>query len=335
MVLNLAQNVTGILLSEKEPVYAIGLNGGEIPASLVSIPEFLNNPVRHFFFMNPMWSFTSLGFKRAVIDSVNKAVVDFPQHTYVMLVNDVLDLNIRENIDPRVRIHVCGEHSLTDVDKFKVSDRGYRNFDAVYIAANHPYKRIELALGVGALCLISKGMSADSLDLLEGVNPHIFCPNIEARAYRVLGVGEVAEYLCDAHCGLILSDYEGQNRATVEYLLSGLPVVTTMNRGGRDRFLTPANSVYVESNPEAVAEGVRYVMKGSFDANHIAAMARESVRQDLLRFSYLVDLTLEEFGRNPIALHNERLPHHGFSVSNSLAEHFKNQQRFLENLSVD
>jgi glycosyltransferase involved in cell wall biosynthesis len=59
-----------------------------------------------------------------------------------------------------------------------------------------------------------------------------------------------------ASCGLALSALEGAMRASVEYLLAGLPVVTTVNKGGRDYYLDGRFSAHVADDSLEIARAV-------------------------------------------------------------------------------
>lgn len=73
---------------------------------------------------------------------------------------------------------------------------------------------------------------------------------------------QVAQIMNQSHCGLTLSMAEGGSYATTEYLLSGIPVVTTENYGGRDAYLDVTNSVFTkDDSAEEVARCVNYVVK--------------------------------------------------------------------------
>jgi len=73
---------------------------------------------------------------------------------------------------------------------------------------------------------------------------------------QLLPAAEVAEILRQSHCGLILSAHEGICRASSEYLLSGLPVVSTASVGGRDIWYDDYNAIIVEPDPVAVKAAV-------------------------------------------------------------------------------
>jgi glycosyltransferase involved in cell wall biosynthesis len=67
---------------------------------------------------------------------------------------------------------------------------------------------------------------------------------------------QINQALSQCGVGLCLSAEEGAMYASVEYLLAGLPVVTTPSLGGRDVFFDDEIALTVEPVPEAVKAGV-------------------------------------------------------------------------------
>jgi glycosyltransferase involved in cell wall biosynthesis len=64
-------------------------------------------------------------------------------------------------------------------------------------------------------------------------------------------------------------------KASMEYLLSGIPVVTTVNKGGRDYFLDGRFTIWVEDDPDSVLHAVSWFAEGS--------ISPEFIRQETLR----------------------------------------------------
>jgi glycosyltransferase involved in cell wall biosynthesis len=67
---------------------------------------------------------------------------------------------------------------------------------------------------------------------------------------------EVVNVYRQSVCGGIFSAEEGACYSSSEYLLCGLPVVSTASRGGRDIWYTPENSILVEPDEMAVKDAV-------------------------------------------------------------------------------
>jgi predicted metalloprotease with PDZ domain len=67
----------------------------------------------------------------------------------------------------------------------------------------------------------------------------------------------------------MLSANEGPNYATVQYLLCGLPVVTTKSVGGRDEFYDDEFVTVVDDNADAIADAVRRFVENPPDPQEV------------------------------------------------------------------
>jgi glycosyltransferase involved in cell wall biosynthesis len=99
----------------------------------------------------------------------------------------------------------------------------------------------------------------------------------------------VAAALHRCSVGGIFSAEEGACYACTEYLLCGLPVITTNSIGGRNMWLNASNSITVEATPEDVAQGVQQSLaklaKGEFDRVRVrreAVQLAERFRAELV-----------------------------------------------------
>ena len=80
---------------------------------------------------------------------------------------------------------------------------------------------------------------------------------------------DMYKYINQARVGLCLSAEEGAMYASAEYLLCGLPVVSTRSTGGRDTYFDDTYVKIVEDTPEAVAEGVEEMIERNIDPHYI------------------------------------------------------------------
>jgi glycosyltransferase involved in cell wall biosynthesis len=96
---------------------------------------------------------------------------------------------------------------------------------------------------------------------------------------RYLPLGEVAGVLNSSSIGGMFSATEGACYASTEYLMCGLPVVSTASTGGRDIWYPPHNSIIVEATDSAVAAGVQDALvklqTGEFDRAEIRGVAAQ------------------------------------------------------------
>jgi len=120
----------------------------------------------------------------------------------------------------------------------------------------------------------------------------------------------VREIVNRASCGLILSALEGANYASSEYLLCGVPVVTTKSLGGRDEFFDSRHVIYVEATPDAVEAGVAEMNSRQIDRTEV----RTSVlAKSLEHRRRLIGLLSRIAGRDVMPEVDERLWHPGFT----------------------
>ena len=160
------------------------------------------------------------------------------------------------------------EHLYNIVDEPKL-------YDAIYTAQLMPFKRHELAKKVKKLMVISYGG-----DL------HSFCPELKHADFNrdFLPRQELVRKYNQSYAGLCLSAVEGAMFASCEYLLCGIPVVSTPSKGGRDEFFTKENCMIVPPEPEAVALAVDQWKKQMPDPQQI----REQILKQFyhLRWDY-------------------------------------------------
>lgn len=140
-------------------------------------------------------------------------------------------------------------------------DGAGRRYDAVYNARFEPYKRHELAAKVESVALIydrfDRNASKRENDIRQWLpTAHYLNHEYGNGQYRKLDTGEISVELNRAYCGLCLSAEEGEMRASIEYLLCGIPVVSTKSIGGRDRYFDSPYAIVTADDPQAIADAV-------------------------------------------------------------------------------
>jgi glycosyltransferase involved in cell wall biosynthesis len=139
------------------------------------------------------------------------------------------------------------------------------------------------------------------------------------RRIEWFGDAAVNRNLNRARVGLCLSATEGFMHASAQYLLAGLPVVTTPSVGGRAIFYEPDYVRTVAADPAAVAAAVEAFCAAPPDAGHIREKTLEKFALHRARFLELIRGRLA--GRDPDGVWAdgwpEGLPHklHGGRLS--------------------
>lgn len=128
-------------------------------------------------------------------------------------------------------------------------------YDAVYTAQMQPVKRLFLARQVPSLYVITYG---DWLREDGTYDLHAFEPSIGHADFNPSWAtfDQIVSIYNRSKVGLALSAREGAMLASVEYMLCGLPVVSTPCEGGREVFFDDRYVAVVEPSSAAVAAGV-------------------------------------------------------------------------------
>ena len=163
-----------------------------------------------------------------------------------------------------------------------------KHYDAIYTAQLKLFKRHWLAKEVDPLIIVSYGGDLRS-----------FCPELKHAEFNkeFIPRPELARKYNQAYAGLCLSAREGAMLASTEYLLCGIPVVSTPSKGGRDEFFNDQNSIIVPPESKAVVQAVRRWKESPPDPQEIREQTLQKInhlRRDYC--TYVAKLIEEEGG---------------------------------------
>lgn len=305
----------GTILSEDPFILLAGLPGGEIrPLGILQTQAAYTWPRNAAIFLSPMWTLQDTTYRSQVEKALSQYRQSFPDHLVVMLLNDSIDYLIFDKSCVSSTF-ILNKNCFCDLSIFNsfLNDDS-QQFSAIYNARFSDYKQHELAADVNDLALICSHLTENSHNDLVAILPKARVLNLQEGALIQLDDHEVALALSASKCGLILSPLEGQNWATIEYLLIGLPVISTPNYGGRDRNLTPANSLIVNPEVTEVSKAVDRILAGwTSSRSEIAAHARLCVKIELDNFRSIVHDELHTIGLR-INLDSVSIPHKAPSI---------------------
>jgi MoaA/NifB/PqqE/SkfB family radical SAM enzyme len=188
-----------------------------------------------------------------------------------------------------LKAQLCNANAFIDEHVFRPQPIQKR-FDAVSNARLVKLKRVHLARLVPNLALIQgHRLEATEYDDPQEI-PHAYLSEGPLSPRGVLRV------ISASRVGLALSEAEGACLASSEYLLCGLPVVSTPSRGGRDVWYDEDNSRICEPTAESVRDAVRLLIerlnRGEIDPQAIRARHIAIAEEHRRRF---VDLTARAF----------------------------------------
>ena len=136
-----------------------------------------------------------------------------------------------------------------------------KKFDAIYVGRFSAFKRHYLASGINNLALVAGNNHGNNV--AEGI------PDYKFLNAAPLKPNEVCVKINESNCGLILSAEEGACFASSEYLLCGIPVVSTKSKGGRSVWYNEYNSIICDDNPDEVAAAVGFFKENPRNPNQI------------------------------------------------------------------
>ncbi len=255
---------------------------------------------RAYFLIRTIWTRETKQAAERTAASFRGLREQYPEHRHIVLCNTRGEVALLENVG--VPAILCSTLAFVDETQFDIVPAEPKRFDAVYNAALVPFKRHNLCVGIPSVALLYHRYHPGTVTepgyekRLRALLPQATFANELGGEYRLFEPPEVAQWLNRARVGLCLSEAEGAMRAAVEYLLCGLPVVSTPSVGGRDRVLDPAWSRIVDPNPGAIAHAVADMARRAIDPRRIRAGAFDRLRPDRIRLLNLVGTIYRQEG---------------------------------------
>jgi len=203
-----------------------------------------------------------------------------PNNEIIILCNTVKEKDILNELG--IKCIFCNNNCFVSEEKFKILENIRKDFDAIYNARMSPFKRHYLAKDIKSLALIYGDFifDKDYFNKTKKLLPQAKWLNYINGNYKDFDSDEIANLLNRSRIGLCLSDVEGAMYASVEYMLCGLPVVSTKSIGGRDVFFDDKYVKIVDDNPEAVAKGVIEMIDRDIDPYYIRDKTIKKMKEE-------------------------------------------------------
>lgn len=284
---------------------AIFLSGTSYDEFLGVVPTFAriygNAPAS--FIIYPTWSIETVAKARYISKLVRRHETAYPNHRirYICNTNGETELLNRFGL-PAVFLN----------HKFTVSDRIFRpvpgtevEFDAIYNARFVAEKRHELAAEIEKVAYIAyaepqETRCADFRRLWAKTSKrspkHVLLNSLDQGLPEPLSHAEVNGALARAATGLVLSEIEGASYAAVEYMLAGLPVVSTPSKGGREMFFDADFCAVVPPTPRAVREAAAALKARDIPRAFIREKTLKRLEAERRRFTTLIEDMLIALG---------------------------------------
>jgi glycosyltransferase involved in cell wall biosynthesis len=214
--------------------------------------------------------------KHAVDDLKEK----HPRFKFIFLCNSLKEEKLLK--EATLNCIFCHQNAFLNENNYHVIPCA-KTYDAIYLARITPFKRHQLAIGIKKLHLVGdhhpheKEYFETTLKLLQ-----------HADWDRKIYAKNVYKEMNKAKIGLCLSAEEGAMFVSAEYLLCGLPVISTRNLGGRDGLFDDEYALIVNDTTESIADGVKTLISKNIDPNYIRQCAIEKMTQHRNTFVQLV-----------------------------------------------
>ncbi len=188
----------------------------------------------------------------------------------------------------------CHQNAFIDEKLLPLYHPEEKDFDAIYVARITPFKRQELAAKIPRLCLVSSWEYPSEKEYVDGVKAllshAVFLPKV---VYK-----DMSKVLSRAAVGLCLSAEEGAMFVSAEYLLSGIPAVSTKNLGGREWVMPEEYWRRAEDNPDSVAAMVAELKNLHADPADVRAKTLEMYRPHREKMCAILKEIFDSHGLN-------------------------------------
>jgi glycosyltransferase involved in cell wall biosynthesis len=277
-VLNRKPLVLHIWFSQESPFPFIEAMSRELGSTKVLI--FVTNACSILSRWKNDWAFTSY------LQDYRSHRHDYPHHPVVLMANDAMERQfLRAHGIDTVLFQQNGFMNIDDEPRASAKE-----FDAVYIARIQRHKRIELAQNITSCCIVFASVDMVYFREVQPLVSHFVFANgdpLSAKS-QPLPRAQVADWCARSRCGLCLSaEVEGAMFASAEYMLWGLPVVSTRSFGGREEYFDDRFCLTCEDDAASVAAAVKEAISRNVEPglirNTFLAKVMEQ-RAGLLRF---------------------------------------------------
>jgi glycosyltransferase involved in cell wall biosynthesis len=317
---NADQERLKVVLFSADPLILIGaVEGHRLLGPGLAISPHLKGH-RLWLLLKLHYSLEGSKFLDRVVAAYHDYAQQYPEHRVIYLCNTAQEFFLLQQRN--VPSILCNHNIFVCEKTFDIYTNESKQFRAIYNARLAPYKRHELCSGVPHVGLIYYAPYAEdpeyliklrsqlpnaifindleanrSSSALQNPRARAFVMEVFARNNHVaLRPDVVARYCNRARVGLCLSAAEGAMYASMEYLLCGLPVVSTPNRGGRDFYFDADFCTIVPPDPEAVARAVDEFLSRQIAPEYIRQKTLGKMLHDRERFLDFVQAIYQHEG---------------------------------------
>ena len=274
------------------------------PLGLASVGAARLRERAAWFLLSPTWSIEGEDIAGNLRELAIRHRLECPNHKIIFVCNTPEEASLLQEHNEAALFYNKTANTLERI--FRPLDGIRVEFDAIYNAQLAAWKRHELTLAIERCAFVcyrdeSASGSADVQQLIlarHGAVPgHVFINAFDGKNPPIrFPMPDVNRELNRASVGLCLSEREGAMFASTEYLLSGLPIVTTPSKGGRHVYHDREFCWTASADPRSVADAVYALKAKEIPRTYIRDRVLRRLEADRQRFLMLVSAMLEEGG---------------------------------------
>jgi glycosyltransferase involved in cell wall biosynthesis len=290
------------ILSVAPPIFLTGIAYIEYLGAARAFSRQYANAAAGFIVF-PTWSVEYPGCPEAIKERLDEHRALYPNHKFRFICNAQAEAELLRSVG--IQAEFLNKNFTVSERVFRPLEGASAEFDAVYVARFVPEKRHELAADIPRVGYVAYVQGeADRKEQFRALSSSILVRNPAHELLNEVSDGlpmamsheQVNAALSRAGVGLILSEVEGSSYASMEYLLAGLPVVSTPSKGGRDVFFDPEFCIVCDPNPAAVRDAVAAFRDRNIPREVIRARTLARIQPERDRFLALVDDLIEDLG---------------------------------------
>lgn len=267
----------------------------DFPLGAMSVPGALAGRQAHAIVL-PAWSLELPHMSAQLAEAAHAHLRSNPRHGITIAGSNDAEVGIMRSLGcTAVLVNL---NCLIDETIFRPLPQIEPQFDAVYNGRLSSDKRHELAVDVNSLALVFfvNLLEHDAASFHASYARHrLLLPNatfvnpLTPDGCRRLEREEVNEVYARSRVGLCLSAIEGSMRVSMEYMLAGLPLVSTRSLGGREHFFDPDYCIVVDDDPRAVREATDALVCRAIPRSYIREKTLVRLRRARVDFATIVD----------------------------------------------
>ena len=295
--------VPGWMMSVSPPLFLTGMADDYLGFAPAFGRRFGN--IDAGFIVFPTWSIEKPGIPEGIRRAYLEHAAEYPRHVIRFICNSKREtgLLLAQGLPAELlnKNFTVSDSTFCPVDDVPVE------FDALYNAQFSRTKRHELAGLVPRVAYVTYVRDSSFIPEFSQLYHAAIVRNPEHRLINELLDGapltmsreEISKASARAAVGLLLSAVEGSSYASMEYMLAGLPIVSTPSLGGRDVYFDPDYCIVCDPNSAAVRDAVAELRSRNLSRNDVRTRTLAKIGPARQRFLSLADEVLADLDASP------------------------------------